>query len=113
MLIFATIIFALAAILGIYLFNYMLQGKNPPKGVVMIHGSFAAVGIVLLILYLISSRSSPIVSLVLFVLAAIGGFYIVWRDIMQKPVPKFMVAGHGLIALIAFIFLLVFQFTAS
>ncbi|STX51296.1 Uncharacterised protein [Legionella busanensis] len=113
MLILATIFFILAAVLGIYLITYMFQDKTTPKGVVMIHGSLAAIGIVLLILYLFSSRSSPVISLILFILAAIGGFYIVWRDIMLKPVPKFLVVGHGLIAIIAFICLILFQFTAS
>ncbi|STX28999.1 Uncharacterised protein [Legionella beliardensis] len=113
MLILATIVFAIAAALGIYLINYIFQDKNTPKGIVMIHGAFAALGIVLLILYFFSSQSSPVVSLILFILAALGGFYMVWRDVTLKPVPKFFVVGHGLIAVIAFICLIVFQFTAS
>lgn len=113
MLIFATIIFALAAILGIYLINYIFKDKDTPKGVVMIHGAFAALGIVLLIIYFFSSHSSPVLSLILFVLAAIGGFFMVWRDVTLRPVPKFVVAGHGLIAIVAFICLIVFQFNAT
>jgi hypothetical protein len=47
---------------------------------------------------------------VLFIIAATGGFIVFVRDIINKPVPKWLAIVHGLIAVTGFIFLLMFAF---
>ncbi len=103
--------FSLAIILGMLLISYVLADKNTPKAVVFTHGSLAAIGIVLLIVYAFIHHPSPIISIILFILAAMGGFLMVYRDLTGHPVPKWLAVGHGLTAIIAFVFLLVFAFS--
>jgi len=110
MLITAIVCFALAAILGLYLLSFVLRNKNTPKGIAFIHGPVASVGLILLIIYAFFHSPSPIVSIVLFVLAALGGLMLIYRDLTGKSVPKWLAIGHGLIAVTGFIFLIVFTF---
>jgi hypothetical protein len=108
-LIYASIgFFALAALLGMYLLTFVLQGKETPKGIVFTHGPMAVIGLVLLIIYAMKGGPSPTESLVLFILAAVGGLYMLSRDLTGKPIPKFLAVGHGLLAVAGFIFLLIF-----
>lgn len=110
MLITAILFFLLAALLGMYLLSFILQNKQTPKGVVFTHGPLAATGLILLIIYAIFSDAAPIISIVLFILAALGGIAMIYRDITGKSVPKWMAIGHGLTAMAGFIFLIVFAF---
>lgn len=100
--------FLLAGVLGIYLLTYVLQDKNTPKGVAFTHGPLAAIGLVILIIYAFMNTPSPIVSIILFILAAIGGLTLIIRDLTGKSLPKWMAIGHGVIALIALGFLIYF-----
>ncbi|KTD11299.1 hypothetical protein [Legionella jamestowniensis] len=109
LLLLAIIFFSLAAILGIYLLSYVLTEKNTPKGVALIHGAAASVGLVLLIIYSLLYQT-PVASLLVFILAALGGLYLFYRDITGKEIPKFLAIGHGSIAVIGFILLLIFAF---
>jgi hypothetical protein len=111
-LIYASIgFFALAALLGMYLLSFVLQGKETPKAIVFTHGPMAAIGVVLLIIYATKGGPNPTESIVLFVLAALGGLFMVFRDLTGKPIPKFLAVGHGLLAVTGFIFLLIFAFS--
>lgn len=101
-------IFALAAILGMTLLSYVLRGKETPKGVMIFHGLFAATGLVLLLTYVFGNKPNPIESAVLFVIAALGGAILVAKDITGKEIPKWLAVVHGLIAVVGFIFLIVF-----
>lgn len=102
--------FALAAILGMILLSFILREKETPKGVAIGHGLLAATALVLLIVYTTDHSPRPIESLVLFIVAATGGFIVFARDIANKPVPKWLAVAHGLIAVSGFVFLLVFAF---
>jgi hypothetical protein len=106
----AIALFALAAILGILLLSYVLREKNTPKGIVFTHGPLAAAGLILLIVYALGNSPGPIESIVLFIIAALGGGILVYHDIMGKQIPKWLAVGHGLIAVTGFVFLLMFAF---
>jgi hypothetical protein len=108
MIITAIGFFSLAAILGLTLLSYVLRNKNAPKAFLFTHGLMAATGLVLLIIYSFYSYPRPIESIVLFVIAASGGFVLGIRDLMNKTVPKWLAIGHGLIAVTGFVFLLIF-----
>jgi len=112
MLIVAMSFFALAAILGMILLSYVLQSKNTPKGLAFTHGPLAAIGIVLLIIYAFYHTPRPIESIVLFIIAALGGLVLIYKDLTGSPVPKVLAVGHGLIAIAGFVFLLVFSLNA-
>jgi hypothetical protein len=110
-LIYTTIgFFALAALLGMYLLTLVLRGKETPKAIVFSHGTMAVIGVVLLVIYIIRGGPDPWESLVLFVLAAAGGLYMVSRDLTGRPIPKVLAIGHGLLAVCGFVLLLIFAF---
>lgn len=92
------------------LLSYVLREKETPKGAVITHGLFAVVGLILLILYAVN-QPGPIESIVLFVIAALGGVVMLVRDLSGKKIPKWLGVLHGLLAVSGFIFLLVFAFT--
>ena len=103
-------LFALAALLGLSLLSYVLRTKETPKAVMVLHGLFAATALVLLIIYTTGKNPGPVESIVLFVIAALGGLIMAIRDISGKPVPKWLAVLHGLIAVTGFVTLLVFAF---
>lgn len=104
----AIALFSLAAILGLILLSYVLKGKQTPKAVVFTHGPVAALALVLLIIYSTGNTPAPITSIVLFVIAALGGVVLVTHDVMGKVIPKWLAVTHGLIAVTGFLFLLAF-----
>jgi hypothetical protein len=110
MLIMAIVLFAFAALLGLYLLSYVLRDKETPKAVAFIHGPVAATGLILLIIYAYYHSPSPWVSIILFALAAMGGLMLIYKDLTGHPVPKALALGHGITAIVAFIFLLKFVF---
>jgi hypothetical protein len=102
-------LFALGAIIGMYLLALVLQKKETPKSVAFIHGAFVAVALILLIIYN-SQHPGLMESIVLFLIAAVGGLVLITRDLTGKPIPGWLAVVHGLIAVSGFIFLLVFAF---
>ena len=106
----AIALFALAAILGMYLISFVLQSKETPKAFAFIHGLFAATALVLLIVHTVNTNVDLIEAIVLFVIAALGGFIMIIRDLTGKSVPKSLAVVHGLLAVSGFIFLLVYTF---
>jgi hypothetical protein len=111
MLMTAIVFFILAALLGLYLLTFVLENKNTPKGMAFTHGPLAVIGLVILIIYAFSHHPAPIVSIVLFILAAMGGLMLIYRDITGRSVPKWMAMGHGFIALLGLIFLIIYAFS--
>ena len=103
-------LFALGAIIGMYLLTFVLQSKKAPTAVALIHGAFVAIALVLLIVYTVNNGPGPIESIVLFVVAALGGFYLFYRDVTGKVVPKWLAIVHALAAVTGFLLLLIFTF---
>lgn len=112
MLISAIILFIIAAIFGLVILTAILKDKPTPKPFVFIHGPVAAIALIIVIINLVMQGfASPllITSVVLFVLAAIGGLTLLTIDMTNKPIPKKiammhpLVAAAGLIALIIYV----------
>jgi hypothetical protein len=101
-------LFAAAALGGIYLLSFILRNRETPKSIALIHGLFAALGLVFLFYYAAVSKPAPIDSAILLVLAALGGFVLIFRDLTGKNIPKWLAVGHGLIAVTGFILLVIF-----
>jgi hypothetical protein len=106
----AVVLFSLAAILGLYLISLVLQNKQTPKGIALIHGFFAATALILVIIHAVVNQVDMIQIIVLFALAALGGFVLFARDIMGKSLPKSLAVVHGLLAVSGIIFLLMYAF---
>lgn len=107
-------LFAIAALGGLVMAGIRLGGKrNPPVSLAMVHGLLAAAGITLLA-YAAFTRELPslaLISLLLFVLAAVGGAVLnlayQWK---QRPLPVGLMIGHAVLAVLAFALLLVAAF---
>lgn len=107
MLISAIGFFGVAILLGLFLLSYVFQSKDTPKAVAFIHGPLAAIGLVLLIVYAYFNPSGLLIaSIVLFVLAACGGAFLIFKDLTGQGVSKVLAMSHGLLTLTAFLLLL-------
>ena len=75
----------------------------------LVHGLAAAVGLVLLIIAVVqmSSAGPAGVALAIFVIAALGGFVLFAMHVMKKTLPPVLIVVHGLLAVVAFVVLLV------
>ncbi|WP_029038209.1 hypothetical protein [Salinimicrobium xinjiangense] len=101
MVITAIILISLAVILGLYLITFVLKKKTPPKGVALIHGTLAALGIIVLLIYALttSSHHKHWDSIIIFIVAAIGGIYLFSKDIRHLEIPVWVAVVHGAIGL--------------
>ena len=106
MLVITLIVFLIGAAFGIFLLRCILKNKNTPKPLAIVHGSFGVCGILLLLGYTLFISHHAIISLILFILAAIGGYVLFWRDITGKPLPHAFIFGHALLAIVALGFLI-------
>ena|SRR3990167_4030543 len=110
MLVTAIILFILAALLGLLIVKAIFKNKSTPKRVVLMHGSFAGIALLLVIIYVITGHTSPLIitSLVLFIVAALGGLTMLTIDLSKKPIPKSFAIFHPLIAIIALTTLIIY-----
>lgn len=109
----AITIFSMTAILGLYLLSLVLRDKETPKMVAFIHGLFAVTGLILLIAYYNGNETGPLVSTIVFSIAALGGLILIYKDLTGNKVPKWLGILHGLTAVTGFIFLLCFAFCSN
>jgi hypothetical protein len=106
------ILFAIAAVGGLTMVIIKYGGKAIPLPLAALHGILAAAGLVALIYNVAQNTSSTImnVSLVLFLIVAVGGFILLSFHLRSKPHPDSLIAIHGAGAVISFVLLLVASF---
>ena len=101
------ILFAIAAVVGITLIVPVIKGEKPARTNVFVHGAVAATALVMLIIKYLDGRSSALqVSVILFVVAALGGLVLFTRDLQQKSLPPALALLHAGVAVAAFLILL-------
>ena len=105
-------LFAIAAIGGLTLAGMKFAGKELPIPLALLHGAFAAAGLVTLILNVVENRMNTLmnIALVLFVIVALGGFTLFALHLMKKKQPVLLIVAHGLGAVISFVMLLIALF---
>lgn len=114
MVVVCIVLFAVAAVFGVINVVRIVAADRAPRATVYIHGAFAAVSLVLLVVYsIIHSQAAPMVALILFIIAALGGFLLFGIDVATKKPPKWLGFVHGAVAVAGFIFLLVFAFAGG
>ena len=103
----AAILFAIAAMGGLFLATRHFIGKSLPRPVALAHGGLAATAIICLIVAwfngVLQARST--IALVLFLAAAMGGFFLFYHDLTGKTLPSKVVIAHALAAITAFLLL--------
>lgn len=106
----AAILFAIAALGGVVMALIRFSGRPyPPAFLAVVHGVFAAAGLVTLLVAALAPGVALIIriALILFLGAAIGGFSLVYFHVKSRPLPISYVVIHALVAIVAFIILIV------
>ena len=98
-------LFAIAAIFGLIILKNWLTSQDTSRSTVYTHGIFAALGLAFLLIYYFQNEAKALqTSIILFLIAAIAGFYMFFRDLKGKMSPNWLAIVHGLVALAAFVF---------
>jgi len=106
----ALVLFAIAALGGVAMAVIRFRGaERPPTGLALLHGALAAAGIIVLIVAMLSAPNpaQARTALVLFIVAALGGFYLFAQHVQKRALPIPIILVHALIAVIGFLILLV------
>ena len=106
----ALVLFAIAALGGVAMAVMRFRGaERPPTGLALLHGALAAAGIIVLIVAMLSTPNpaQARTALVLFIVAALGGFYLFAQHVQKRALPIPVILVHALIAVIGFLILLV------
>lgn len=106
----ALVLFAIAALVGVAMAVIRFRGaERPPTGLALLHGALAAAGIIVLIVAMLSTPNpaQARTALVLFIVAALGGFYLFAQHVQKRALPIPVILVHALIAVIGFLILLV------
>jgi hypothetical protein len=106
MLVAALALFAVAAVIGLYMLTRLFKNELPPWLAVVCHGAFAATGLaVLLYSALVVGGFSPVLTFasVILVIAALGGFLLVSFHARQKQPPHAIAVVHALAAVVGFL----------
>lgn len=108
MLNYALFAFGIAAIGGLLLAVSVLRNKLAPWALSLVHALLGAAGLALLAVVLFRGSASQqlLISFVLLLVAALGGFYLASFHLREKVPPKKFVIIHAGAALAGFLTLL-------
>ncbi|MBD9378933.1 MULTISPECIES: hypothetical protein [Pseudoxanthomonas] len=108
MLITALIVFAIAAMGGLFLASRVLRGHLAPWAISILHALLGASGLILLILTVVQGDASARVTaaLAILILAALGGFFLASLHLRGRVAPKAVVFVHAGVAVAGFLTLL-------
>jgi hypothetical protein len=106
----AIILFLIAAMFGLIILTSILKNQPTPKPAVFTHGPIAALALIIIIIYALMGHADTllITSIVLFILAALGGLTLFVIDMSGKPIPKLIAVVHPIVAVIALITLIIY-----
>lgn len=104
-------LFAVAAVLGLTILTKWLTKKEASRAVIYSHGIAAATALVFLMVFAVQNPANfPKASLILFIIAALGGFYMFYQDMQKKNSPIGVAVIHALLAVSGLVTLLIFVF---
>lgn len=97
-------LFAVAAVIGLYMATQVFGGKLAPWAAGLVHVALAATGLVLLAIGYLNGGLAQVATIALgvLVLAALGGFFLGSFHIRKKVAPKAVVVIHALVAVVGF-----------
>ncbi|MGV6819020.1 MAG: hypothetical protein ACWA5T_00815 [Parvularcula sp.] len=105
MVIYAVIVFAVAALGGLYLASHVLRDKFAPWPVSLLHAGLGALGLGLLGAAIIQGGASQgvLIGFVVLLVAALGGFFLASFHLRNQMPPKVIVGVHAVVAIIGFL----------
>ena len=107
--VYALILFAAGALAGLTLAGvYVLRGRLAPWALSLLHAALGAAGLLILIYTAVTAGLSgaALAALVIFVIAALGGFYLASIHLRGQVAPRKLVLVHASAAVIGFLTLL-------
>ena len=87
----ALVLFGIAALGGLYLASIRLRGaERPPTAIALVHGAVAAAGLVALLVAVMGASDPGLArtALAVFVVAALGGFFLFAQHAQKKALPS-------------------------
>ena len=105
MLVFAATLFAVAALGGVVMaYIHFRKDRNPPGWLAVLHGLASASAVLALMWVVAFSGRVGLVgwALILFLLAALGGFFLASFHLRRRRLPGSWVVVHALVAVGAF-----------
>jgi hypothetical protein len=107
MLYYALIVFAVAALGGLFLASFVLRDRFAPWAVSLLHAGLGATGLVLTGIAVFGGGGTVVeVGLAILVVAALGGFYLAFHHLKKVMPPKALVLIHAGVAVTGFLVLL-------
>src|SRR5215831_20305519 len=106
----ALVLFGIAALGGLVMATQRLRGApQPTLAIALVHGALAAAGLIALIVAVAGGAvpGQARTALIIFIIAALGGFYLFAQHLQKKAIPIPVMVVHALVAVVAFIILLV------
>ncbi len=109
----AAILFAVTALGGITTAVIHLNGRDIPMPLAVLHGLAAVAGLIVLIAAASAgATSAATTALALFIVAALGGLVMFFGFYLRgKRLPNVLIFMHGLVAVAAFVFLMIYLFS--
>jgi hypothetical protein len=95
-------LFVIAALFGLYMAARTFRSALPPWAAVILHGLFAASGLVVLLYAVITGSLGGVlvIAAALLVIAALGGFFMFTYQLRKQMPPKAVVVIHALAAVV-------------
>ena len=84
-----------------------MKDQKRPLFAAIVHGLFNASGLTLLFVYCIY-QNGPIAGLIALLLAALCGLAMIYNEVKDTQVPKWLGALHGVLSLTGLVLLLIF-----
>ncbi|MDO1529917.1 hypothetical protein QMK61_13845 [Fulvimonas sp. R45] len=108
MLLYAIVVFAIAAVGGLILASHVLRNRFAPWALSVLHALLGATGLVLLVALALQGTAPGrlTAALALLVLAALGGFFVASFHLRKRIAPKPAVLVHAGVAVVGFLTLL-------
>lgn len=105
MITYAIIVFAIAALGGLFLATHVLRGRFAPWAISLLHAGLGALGLVLLIVALAQGAASQavLIGFVILLVAALGGFFLASFHLRKSLPPKAVVVIHAGVAVVGFL----------
>jgi hypothetical protein len=102
MLSLAVIVFAIAAVGGLILALHVLRDRFAPWSLSILHALLGATGLVLVSLVVVGDEGGSLIlgSLLVLVVAALGGFFLASFHLRKRLPPKAIVILHALLAIV-------------
>lgn len=97
-------LFAVAAVIGVYMASRVFRGNMAPWAAGLLHALLAAAGLVLLAAGYLNGSLAQMAAIALGVLtlAALGGFFLGSFHLRKQVAPKAVVVIHALLAVTGF-----------